>query len=100
MDAKALEDDIGVLRAWWCHGGSQKFDASDKARIHRVCEAAEAHLNTLPRTKEVEVSKWAVLTKELAVQSTWNSEEFARGASRGIPGSQVVRLTGTATVPA
>lgn len=102
IDAERLESDIAVLRGWHCHGVAQRFDDSDKARIERVCDAADNHLATLPRYKEVEVESWAVIYPDGAIYDwsrTSAAAECVLGQVRG-RGFQIVRLTGTAKVRA
>lgn len=90
LDAKALEESIKRLRTQ---------GAADRDQLEWVCDAAEAWLATLPRTKEVEVVRWVVVA-DGRFHGSWTTEEEARAFAEYKNGDQVVRLSGTATVPA
>jgi predicted ArsR family transcriptional regulator len=62
--------------------------------------AARAHLATLPKWKDVEVTAWAIVSAHGRVEALFNATE--RGAATThvdrFPGTSLVRLTGTAKV--
>lgn len=68
--------------------------------LNRLCDAAEAHLSTLPKTKEVPVEMWGVADQNGYCFRVVDDEGVAREWSNGDSSWSVVRLTGTATVPA
>ena len=92
IDANALAEELKVAAETW----------SEEAKGGLIVAAARAHLATLPRYKEVEVSSWVVVDAQGRVGAfLYHTDADARDAAheRG-HGSQAVRLTGTAKVRA
>lgn len=69
-------------------------------QFREVFAAAKALLSTLPRFKEVEVVRWALLSAGGVNLGVYDSEEAAERAMGAYEGRSVVRLTGTAKVRA
>jgi hypothetical protein len=93
-DAKKLEEAIAFYKENELHWARPQITEA-------LVRAAEAHLSALPRTKEVEIVGWAVLDADGIYRSIWKGEEYARGEAWTYGDqSQVIRLTGTATVKA
>lgn len=65
-DRAALDESIRILMAWWQMNCFPTKTATDAERLHiqRVCDAAQAHLDTLPKTKMVEVKRWVAFDHE------------------------------------
>jgi hypothetical protein len=104
VDRAELEESIRILSGWWCHGLAETFDGDDKRHIQRVCAAARAHLDTLPKTKMVEVRFVARVSADgLAVYYCHtDTPEHRSEIEQNIRnhGGQLVCLSGTAEVPA
>lgn len=86
IDPEKLEEAIQ-----YCEGA-----ASGYGRI--VLAAARAHLATLPRFKEVEMVRWAVVTEDGDWHGVYLREEDAKFRVAQSDKLSIVRLTGTAKV--
>ena len=90
IDAKKLREAIGCVRGAYCP------DSDLQKAAFAVCDAAEAHLATLPR--EVEVETWATIRPSGELTDTWDSRDRAEAFAERY-GYVVVHLTGTAVLP-
>lgn len=99
IDPERLEQHIAWFREHWVGRNLVGFPPGTIEVLNEIADAADKHLATLPRLKEVEIEQFAVVRCDGRVMSVWgeraNAESYAAGYTAP---HEIIRLTGTAKV--